>query len=69
MIFGDIFVYKLFWFNEDDEDSKEEDEDDEHLHHISGFFSFLIKIYLKNKIMYFFNKIIRKMMYMCFYER
>jgi len=43
MIFEDIFVYKFFWFNEDDEDSKEEYEDDEHLHHISGFFSFLIK--------------------------
>jgi len=42
----DIWRYILvdfFLFKEDDEDSKEED--DEHLHHISEFFSFLIKIY------------------------
>ena len=42
----DILRYILvefFLFKEDDEDSKEED--DEHLHHISEFFSFLIKIY------------------------
>ena len=44
----DIYRYILvefFWFIEDDGDSKEEDEDDDHLHHISGFFPFLIKIY------------------------
>jgi len=41
--FGSFFIL----FKEDDEDSKEEDEDNEHLHHISGFFSFLIKIYFK----------------------
>jgi len=43
-IYLEIYFSRIFLFKEDDEDSKEEDEDDEHLHHISEFFSFLIKI-------------------------
>jgi len=77
MIFRGIFVKKFFWFkennkdsNEEDEDSKDEDEDDEHVYLISGVFLFIFNknIFLKNKIIYFKKKM-RKMIYMCFYER